>query len=179
MKGKAYLPALGAAVLGAVILAVAVFAFRGLGATNAQQELQAKLRTMLPGSTVFTRREGDGGLVQALYEGQTGTVVQVGCPGYVYDISLLVAVDDRGRVAALTVREAHETPGLGSGILFDHEFLAQFLQTDGRAEIGREIQPITGATVSCRAVSRCVSAAVSAVTGEDVPSQATPWGDAP
>lgn len=179
MKWKAYLPALGGAVLGAVILAVAGFAFRGLAAANARSELQAKLQAMLPGSTVFTCREGDGGMVQALYEGRTGTVVQVACPGYVYDVSLLVAVDDEGRVAALTVREAHETPGLGSAILFDHKFLAQFLQTDGRAEIGREIMPISGATVSCRAVSRCVSAAVSAVTGEDVPSQATPWGDAP
>jgi len=177
MKGKAYLPALGAVVLGTAILALAVFAFRGLAQTNAQQELQAQLRLMLPGSTVFTRREGDGGLVEALYEGQSGTVAQVRCPGYVYDVALLVAVDLQGRVVALTVREAHETPGLGSGILFDHGFLAQFLTTDGRAELGREIQPITGATVSSRAVSRCVNAAVSAVTGVDVPSQATPWGE--
>ena len=41
MKGKAYLPALGAVVLGAAILALAVFAFRGLAQTNAQQEPQA------------------------------------------------------------------------------------------------------------------------------------------
>ena len=177
MKWKPYLPALGAVIVSAVVLAIAAYAFENLRAIRAEEELQTKLRAMLPGSTVFTRRDGDGGAVQALYEGSTGTVAQVTCPGYVYDITALVAVDDRGRVGGLTVRDGHETPGLGSAILFDHTFLAQFLKTDGQAEIGRDIEPITGATVSSRAVSRCVSAAVAAVTGEDVPSQATPWGE--
>lgn len=177
MNFKTYLPALGAAVLGAGILAVAAFGFRGLATQHAEEELQEKLRLMLPDSTSFTRREGDGNLVQALYEGSGGAVVQVRTKGYVYDVELLVAVRDDGTVTGLAVRDAHETTGLGSAILSDHAFLAQFLKTDGQAEIGRDIVPITGATVSCRAVSRCVSAAVAAVTGEDVPSQATPWGE--
>ena len=121
---------------------------------------------MLPGSAPFTRKEGDGELVRALYEGSGGTVAEVSCPGYVYDVSLLVAVRQDGAVTGLVVRDAHETPGLGSAIL-----------TKGQAEIGKDILPITGATVSCRAVTRCVNAAVSAVTGVGVPSQATPWGD--
>ena len=178
MKWKDYAPALGAALLGALLLAIAVFAFRGLTQIRAEEELQASLQAMLPGSTTFTRREGDGGLVQALYEGTGGTVAQVTCPGYVYDVTRLVAVDDTGAVTGLVVRDAHETPGLGRDILFDHAFLAQFLRTRGQAEIGEDIIPITGATVSCRAVTRCVNAAVAAVTGVDVPSQATPWGDA-
>ena len=179
MKWKEYALALGAALFGALLLAIAVFSFRSLAEANAEEELQTKLRAMLPGSTSFIRKEGDGGLVRALYEGAGGTVVLVACPGYVYDVELLVAVRQDGTVTALVVREAHETPGLGSAILFDHEFLAQFLRTRGQAEIGKDIQPVSGATVSCRAVSRCVNAAVSAVTGVDVPSQATPWGDAP
>ncbi len=179
MKWKGYGPALGAVLLGALILAIAAFAFAGLRTIRAEEELQAQLCTLLPGSSAFTRRDGDGHLVQALYEGSSGTVARVRCPGYVYDVELLVAVRRDGTVTGLSVREAHETPGLGSTILFDYEFLAQFLKTDGRAEIGREIVPITGATVSSRAVSRCVSAAVSAVTGEDVPSQATPWEETP
>ena len=44
MNFKTYLPALGAVVLGAVILMVAVFGFRGLAAQNAREELQEKLR---------------------------------------------------------------------------------------------------------------------------------------
>ena len=177
MRLKEYVPALGAVLLGALVLAIAMFSFRNLAAERAEQELQARLRTMLPGSAPFTRKEGDGELVRALYEGSGGTVAEVSCPGYVYDVSLLVAVRQDGAVTGLVVRDAHETPGLGSAILFDHEFLSQGLLTKGQAEIGKDILPITGATVSCRAVTRCVNAAVSAVTGVDVPSQATPWGD--
>lgn len=179
MKWKAYLPALGAPLLAAAVVGIAAFAFDGLQALRADQELHTQLTRLLPGSTAFTQKEGNGEEVLALYEGSGGTVAQVRARGYVYDVELLVAVDDRGRVTGLVVRDAHETPGLGSAILRDHAFLSRFLKTQGQAEIGKDIQPITGATVSSRAVSRCVSAAVAAVTGVDVPSQATPWGDAP
>ena len=178
MKLREYGPALLAVSLAAVVLWITCFAFDGLAAQRCQTELEETLRRLLPGSTSFHEKVGDGGLVRALYEGETGTVAQVSCPGYVYDVTLLVAVDDTGAVTGLVVRDAHETPGLGRDILFDHAFLAQFLRTRGQAEIGEDIIPITGATVSCRAVTRCVNAVVAAVTGVDVPSQATPWGDA-
>ena len=177
MRVREYGPALLALFLAALTLLIASFAFRSLAQLRQQQALERQLHTLLPGSTSFTEKEGDGGLVSHLYESTEGTVAQVSCPGYVYDVELLVAVGQEGRVVGLVVRRAHETPGLGSGILHDHAFLAQLLMTDGQAEIGEDIVPISGATVSCRAVVRCVNAAVSAVTGVDVPSQATPWGE--
>lgn len=179
MKVKEYVPALGAVLLAALLLTAVAFALRTMQEERSQAALERQLALLLPDSTAFTQRSGDGQLVQALYEGESGTVARVRCPGYVYDVELLVAVGEGGTVTGLTVWDAHETLGLGSDILTDHEFLAQFLTTDGTAEIGTEIRPISGATVSSRAVSRCVGAAVSAVTGVDVPSQATPWGDAP
>ena len=179
MKWKEYVPALGAAMLAALLLMAVAFALRGMQEERSRAALERQLALLLPDSAEFTHRSGDGQLVQALYEGESGTVARVRCPGYVYDVELLVAVGREGTVTGLTVWDAHETLGLGSDILTDHQFLAQFLTTDGTAEIGEEIRPITGATVSSRAVSRCVGAAVSAVTGVDVPSQATPWGDAP
>jgi len=179
MRLRAYAPAWGAVALAALVLAIAHFSLRSVTSSSAQGALEQQLRTLLPGSIAFTQRPGDGHLVQALYEGQTGTVARVRCDGYVYPVELLVAVGQEGTVTGLAVCESYETPGLGNDILTDHEFLAQFLTTDGRAEVGEDIRPLTGTTVSSRAVSRCVSAAVSAVTGVDVPSQATPWGDAP
>ena len=179
MKWKEHIPALGAPLLAAAILAIASVAFNDLHALRASEELHTQLTTLLPGSTSFTHKAGEGGEVLALYEGSGGTVAQVRVKGYIYDVEMLVAVDTRGRVTGLVVRDAHETLGLGNAILRDYDFLSRFLKTEGQAEIGKDIQPITGATVSSRAVSRCVSAAVAAVTGVDVPSQATPWGDAP
>ena len=173
MKVKEYVPAFGAVLLAALLLTAVSFALRGMQEERSRAALEEQLTLLLPGSTDFTHRSGDG------HEGQTGTVARVRCPGYVYDVELLVAVGEKGTVTGLTVWDARETLGLGSDILTDHTFLAQFLTTDGTAEVGEEIRPISGATVSSRAVSRCVGAAVSAITGVDVPSQATPWGDAP
>lgn len=179
MKVKGYALAAGAAAFCALLLAIAAFSFRGLAASNAWTELEKTMQTLLPGSAGFTAQPytGADSTVQAVYQGKGGWVVETACPGYVHEIRLLVGVGEDGTVTGLVVRDAHETLGLGSAILRDHAFLAQFLGTAGRAEIGVDVDAITGATVSSRAVARCVNAAVAAVTGVDAPAQATPWGD--
>ena len=155
------------------------FALRGLGEIRAEAAWEKSLQTLLPGSGSFTRRAytGGDGTVQAVYESSNGCVVETACRGYVDEVRLLVGVRTDGRVTGLVVQQAYETPGLGGRILRDHEFLAQFLLTTGRAEVGVDIVPISGATVSSRAVGQCVNAAVAVVTGVDAPTQATPWGD--
>ena len=69
-----------------------------------------------------------------------------------------------------------ETYGLGFEALTDAEFLAQFLGTEGDAEVGENIDAITGATVTSKAITRSVNAAVAFVTGSDSSSGATSWG---
>ena len=69
-----------------------------------------------------------------------------------------------------------ETYGLGREALTDWEFLAQFLNTTGDAEIGVGMDALTGATVTSRAIARGVNSAVGFVTGADVSSGATSWG---
>jgi len=108
---------------------------------------------------------------------------------------MLIGVNNDGNVTGLVVREAHETFGLGSKILTDHEFLAQFLNGTGEfavatagadafsgatgettSESASDVDAITGATVSSKAVVRCVNSAIAYVTGADVSSSATTWG---
>ena len=110
---------------------------------------------------------------------------------------MLVGVNNAGKVTGLVVEEAHETFGLGGKALTDHEFLAQFLNKTGSFEVATsgadafsgataEAEPaegeavsvdaITGATVTSKAVVRCVNSAVSFVTGADVTTEATSWG---
>jgi electron transport complex protein RnfG len=69
-----------------------------------------------------------------------------------------------------------ETFGLGGKALNDWQFLAQYLQTSGDAAVGENVDAITGATVTSKAVTRCVNAAVGYVTGADTSSGATSWG---
>ena len=92
--------------------------------------------------------------------------------------------------------KAHETYGLGSRILTDHAFLSQFLNQSGSFEIATngadafsgatgetetagdtvDVDGITGATVTSKAIVRCVNSAVGYVTGADTSSGATSWG---
>ena len=65
------------------------------------------------------------------------------------------------------------------------EFLSQFLYTTGDVVIasndasqteGTEVDALSGATVTSKAIVRCVNSAVAYVTGADVSSAATSWG---
>jgi len=96
--------------------------------------------------------------------------------GYAGNIAMLIGVHNDGYVTGLQIRDMEETYGLGAEALTDWEFLAQFLRTEGDAEVGTNVDAITGATVTSKAVARSVNSAVGFVTGADTSSAATSWG---
>ena len=150
----------------------------GVRKANEEKELQAKMETILPGSTTFTPEEytGEDTNIVAVYKGETGYVVATQTYGYAGNIAMLIGVCDEGNVTGLQVRNMEETYGLGAEALTDWELLAQFLRTEGDAEIGTNIDAITGATVTSKAIARSVNSAVGFVTGADTSSAATSWG---
>ena len=89
---------------------------------------------------------------------------------------MLIGVHTDGYVTGLQVRSMEETFGLGAEALTDWEFLKQFLHTEGDAAVGTNIDAITGATETSKAITRCVNSAVAFVTGSDADSGATSWG---
>jgi electron transport complex protein RnfG len=109
---------------------------------------------------------------------------------------MLVGVSNGGKVTGLVVTDLSETCGLGAEALSEHPFLAQFLNTSGNVAIGTAgadafsgatdttetsedslyVDAMSGATVTSKAVARCVNSAVAFVTGADVESGATSWG---
>lgn len=102
--------------------------------------------------------------------------------GYGGDVTLMVGVLADGTIHAVRVLAHKETPGLGSK-MGEAKFSGQFrnltpppqglsVQKDGGT-----IQAITGATISSRAVTRAVNAAVKAMR-ESAPRLASPPGDA-
>jgi len=150
----------------------------GIRAAKAESELSAKMCTLLPGSTSFTEEayDGEDANIRAVYKGDGGYVIAVSTAGYVGDIAMLVGVSDAGKVTGLQIRDMEETWGLGRQALTDVDFLAQFLSTGGDAEIGTNVDAISGATVTSKAVTRGINSAVGFVTGADVSSGATEWG---
>lgn len=153
------------------------------------------MQTLLPGSEAFVKipYDGEDTNITAVHKSDNGFVVQTVTNGYAGEITVSVGVNLDGRVTGLVVEEAHETLGLGSRILTDHVFLSQFLNKTGSFEIAVQeadaltgatavaetegeavpVDGISGATVSSKAVIRCVNSAVAYVTGADAVSAAT------
>ena len=152
-----------------------------------------------PGITECVRvpYDGEDPNIRDIHKGETGFVIQTATQGYAGKIVMSIGVNNDGFVTGLVVEQAHETLGLGSRILTDHVFLSQFLNKTGSFEVvtggvdaftgatgeteaaegeGNEVDAISGATVSSKAVARCVNSAVAYVTGADAVSQATSWG---
>ena len=167
-----------AIVLAAVILLGLYNGLLGVRKANMEKELQAKMETILPGSTTFTPEEytGEDANVKAVYKGENGYVVETDVYGYAGNITMLIGVHNDGYVTGLQIRDMEETYGLGAEALSDWEFLSQFLRSEGDAEVGTNIDAISGATVTSKAIARSVNSAVGFVTGADTSSSATSWG---
>ena len=165
-------------LLAAVILLGLYNGLLGVRRANEAAELQAKMEAILPGSTTFTEESytGEDANIVSVYKGETGYVIATRTYGYAGNIAMLIGVHNDGYVTGLQVRDMEETYGLGAEALTDWEFLAQFLRTEGDAEVGNNIDAITGATVTSKAITRSVNSAVGFVTGADTSSAATSWG---
>lgn len=182
----------------ALILFGAAFGLSGLARQNAQASHVWLMETLLPGGHDFVRLQysGDDNVIRSVHQADGGFVIETSTHGYADEIIMWIGVDNTGKVTGLVTSDAHETWGIGSRILTDHGFLSQFLNqsssftigasgadafssaTNDTASTGNEIavDAISGATVSSKAVARCVNSAIAYVTGADISSSATEWG---
>ena len=174
---KVFVPIV-AVLLAAVILLGLYNGLLGIRQANMEKELQTKMETLLPGSTTFELEPytGEDTNIHYVYKGETGYVIATQTYGYAGYIQMLIGVHNDGYVTGLQVRNMEETYGLGAEALTDWEFLAQFLRSEGDAEVGTNIDAISGATVTSKAIARSVNSAVGFVTGADTSSAATSWG---
>lgn len=188
-----------AILLAAAVLFGASFGLNGVAAKNAQEYHIQLMQTILPGSENFVIEPyaGEDANIKSVHKSDVGFVVETVTYGYAGEITMLVGVNNEGKVTGLVVSEAHETPGLGNNALTDHVFLSQFLNKSGSFEVGTSgadafsgatetasvaggeavsVDAMTGATVTSKAVVRCVNSAVAYVTGADAATEATSWG---
>ena len=196
MKKSILLP-LVSILLAALILFGLSFGLKGIAAANAQAEHIQIMRTVLPGSESFTLEPyaGEDANIRSVHKAENGFVIETVTYGYAGEITMLIGVNNEGKVTGLVVREMSETFGLGANALTDHVFLAQFLNSGGEfavagaeadafsgatatttSEDAVEIDAISGATVTSKAIIRSVNSAVAYVTGADIESGATSWG---
>lgn len=196
MKKQIFLPVAAIVICTLVLLALSC-GLNGIAQERADQTHLQLLQTLLPGSEQFTRESyaGDDANIRSVHKGENGYVIETSTYGYASDVTMLIGVSNSGKVTGLMVLDAHETPGLGNHSLTDTDFLAQFLNKSGEfsvatgsadafssatgtvsAEDALEVDAITGATVTSKAIVRSVNSACAYVTGADIVSAATSWG---
>ena len=178
MKKNGFLMTVLVICAAALVLFCASNALRPMAKENLQEENQRIMQALLPGSTSFAEEiyDGDDAAIRAVFKGENGFVIETVTSGYAGDVVLLTGVSSDGTVTGVVVRQMQETYGLGDNARKDVEFLKQFLGTSGQAEIGFNIDAMSGATVTSKAVTKAVNSAVAYVTGADVTSSATTWG---
>ena len=178
MKNKIVAPIL-AIVIAAVVLFGGKAVLSGTAEKNVEIARNKIMLALLPGSTSFAPEEFDAAentAIKSVYKAENGYVIESTAYGYNGDIVLMVGVSNEGKVTGVVVKDLQETRGLGADALTDVPFLAQYLLTGGDAEVGTNVDAITGATVSSKAVTKAVNSAVAYVTGADTSSAATEWG---
>ena len=179
MTKKAVIMPIVAIVVSAVILLLAGAGTKATAQANYEKELNELMLALLPGSTSFAEEayDGEDANIKAVYRADNGCVIMTSTYGYASEVVMLIGVDNDGDVKGLVVRDMAETYGLGAEALSDDAFLGQFLWTAGDAEIGTNVDGITGATVTSKAITRSVNSAVGFMTGADATTSATTWGE--
>jgi len=101
-----------------------------------------------------------------IYEGskngqEVGWVIQVGPRGYGGPLVFAVGIDMKGKVTGLSIVDNKETPGLGQNVE-KPEFQKQFKgkSTSDALEVGKDVDAVTGATISSKAVIEGVKGAL-------------------
>lgn len=178
MKTKDLIAPIAALAVAAAVLFGVSAGLAGTAEKNEAATRNAIMGYMLPSRpTSFTEEayDGEDESIRRVFKAEDGYVLEVETAGYAGPMTLWVGVTNDGQVSGVTVRDHGETFGLGRGAQTDASFLLQFLHTSGEAAVGEDIDALTGATVTSKAVTRAVNSAAAFVTGADVSSGATEW----
>ena len=162
----------------ATLLVICLVATLLLGVTNlltagqiAKLEEETKIAAMnevLPAED-YTQTEGKEIYTAVKNGAVAGYIFVTGAKGYGGNISVMTAVDPAGKILAVSILSASdETPGLGQNVTKEG-FYSQFLGLSGDITVVKnganstdnEINAVTGATISSKAVTKAVNEALT------------------
>lgn len=169
-----------ALVIAVVLSAVAIALLYGPLTASAnkitQKKLEQSFAAVIPGGVGFSKVDykGDDSNIISVYKCSKGNAIVTKTYGYVDYITLLVGVDSTGKVTGVKVLEIAETAGLGMQAATT-DWLTGFTGKSGTLTVGENVDSMTGATVSSKAIVKGVNSAVAYVTGADIGSSASNW----
>ena len=156
------------AVVAVILAAVNSVTAPRIAAQN-EQKTQNAIEAVLPGGGQEVKEfTDDTGLVTAAYKGDNGCAVQVTPAGFNGAVTMMVGVDNDGKVTGISIISHTETAGLGATAAADTDagraFRDQFIGMSGTVSVtkdGGEVDALTGATITSRAVCTGVSTALA------------------
>ena len=133
-----------------------------------EEKLQAAIEKVLPGGgTGLESFPDETGMIRAVYASEKGYALEVVTAGFGGSITMMVGVAD-GQVTAIEIISHGETPSLGAVAAADNargkSFREQFAGLSGTLAVtrdGGQIDSITSATITSRAVTAGVNAALA------------------
>ena len=138
------------------------------------QKTQNAIALVLPGGydTEITDFTDETGLVSKVYKGANGYALEVKPAGFDNTITMMVGVDFDGKILGISVVSHTETAGLGAvaaaSTSAGEGFRGQFVDQSGSVSVskdGGQIEAITGATITSRAICVGVNAALDCAAG--------------
>ena len=157
-----------------VITSVVAVALAGVNAVTEpriaaleEEKTQTAIEAVLPGGGEAVAFTDETGMVSQVYQGEQGWAVQVTPTGFNGGITMMVGVGTDGSVLGSSFVAQSETAGLGAVAAANtsagEAFRAQFAGQSGTVSVskdGGQIDSITGATITSRAICTGVSAAL-------------------
>ena len=133
------------------------------------EKTQAAVSAVLPGGGDVVEAPAME-LVSKVYKGENGYAVEVTPSGFDNTITMMVGVDYEGAVTGISIIDHSETAGLGAvaaaTTAAGEAFRAQFKGMTGSVSVskdGGQVDAITSATITSRAVCAGVNAALAVV----------------
>lgn len=129
-----------------------------------EEKTQKAIETVLPGGGQAMELEDPTGLIKAAYASDTGYAVQVAPSGFDGEINMMVGISKDGKILGVSIISHTETAGLGAVAAAKtsagEAFRGQFSDADAPFAVGDNIDALTGATITSKAVTSGINAAV-------------------
>lgn len=139
-------------------------------ADNDKKAQELAMKAVLPEADSFEKvelSETENSVVSELYSSDAGYAVKVAPKGYGGEVSMIVGVDNDLKVTGIEIISQGETAGLGAKCTED-KFKSQFkgktenITVSKNGAEGNEIDAISSATITSKAVTKGVNEAILA-----------------
>ena len=141
---------------------------------NTERKTQEAIEAVLPGGGDPVDFRDETGMVSVVYKGESGYAVKVAPIGFNGAITMMVGIDFEGNILGISVISQTETAGLGAVCAEKtskgEDFRGQYVGKSGEILViksgepaDNEIVAISGATISSKAVTVGINAALACV----------------